>query len=68
MLDVLPFREIWLVDFEYVTGPGTRPAPVCLVAHELRSGRKIKQWRNEFGASPPYSAISWIAVPISEDE
>ena len=55
MLDALPFREIWAVDFEFGGGAGNRPDPVCLVAWELRSGRKLRLWRDEFGPSPPYS-------------
>jgi DNA polymerase-1 len=55
MLDPLPYREIWLVDFEFMTGPGTRPDPVCLVAHEIRTGRTIRLWRNQFGPVPPYA-------------
>ena len=35
--------------------PGDIPEPVCLVAWELRNGRKIRLWRDEFGATPPYS-------------
>ncbi len=27
---------------------------MCLVAWELRSGRKLRLWRDEFGAAPPY--------------
>src|SRR5262249_22692583 len=30
--------------------------PVCLVALELRSGRLIRLWRDEFGSEPPYPA------------
>jgi hypothetical protein len=51
----LPFPEIWLVDFEYRAEPGENPDPVCLVAWELRSGRKIRLWRDQFGPVPPYS-------------
>jgi DNA polymerase I len=50
----LPFAEIWLVDFEFHAGRGDLPQPVCLVAFELRSGRKLRVWQDEFGASPPY--------------
>jgi hypothetical protein len=50
-----PFREIWLVDFEFIARSGNRPKPVCLVALELRSRRIIRQWQNEFGRAPPYS-------------
>jgi hypothetical protein len=56
-----PFREIWLVDFEYhfwVGGhddrDGGKPVPICLVAKELRSGRVVRQWQDEFGPFPPY--------------
>jgi DNA polymerase-1 len=55
MLDWLPYHEIWCVDFEFVAGSGCRPDPVCLVAHELKSGRTIRLWRNQFGSSPPYA-------------
>jgi DNA polymerase I len=54
VLDLLPFREIWAVDFEFGSKPGENPEPVCLVAWELRSGRKLRLWRNEFGTAPPY--------------
>jgi hypothetical protein len=50
-----PYQEIWLVDFEFIAASGERPDPVCLVALELRSGRVIRQWRNEFGRAPPYA-------------
>ena len=46
--------EIWAVDFEFGAKPGENPEPVCLVAWELRSGRKLRLWRDEFGAAPPY--------------
>lgn len=50
------FTTIWLVDFEY-TGPmGERPTPVCVVAHELRSGRKVRVWEDDLRrmTAPPY--------------
>ena len=50
----LPFREVWAVDFEFVAGSGARPDPVCLCAWELKSGKKLRLWRDEFGAAPPY--------------
>ena len=54
-LDSLPFAEIWAVDFEFGGGPGENPKPVCLVAWELCSGRKVRLWQDEFGTAPPYS-------------
>jgi DNA polymerase-1 len=49
------FREIWLVDAEFVSLPGERPDPVCLVAWELRSGRRVRLWCDQFESVPPYS-------------
>jgi len=55
MLDALPFTEIWAVDFEFAADPGENPEPVCFVAWELKGGRKIRLWRDQFGAAPPYT-------------
>jgi hypothetical protein len=49
------FREIVLVDFEFEIAAGERPAPVCLVAHEMRSGRRFRVWRDQLGPVPPYA-------------
>src|SRR5262245_5914407 len=51
----LPFRQIWLVDFEFGALPGERPEPRCLCALELKSRRKLRLWCDEFGSTPPYS-------------
>jgi hypothetical protein len=48
-------REV-VVDFEFEIGPGERPVPVCLVAHELRSGRRFRTFQDQFGSAPPYAA------------
>jgi DNA polymerase I len=53
----LPFEEVWLRDFEFVPRPGERPDVVCLAAHELRSGRTLRLWRDKLlagAAQPPY--------------
>jgi DNA polymerase I len=50
------FRELWAVDFEFCCEQeGDRPDPVCLVAWELKTNRKLRLWRDQFGKSPPYS-------------
>jgi DNA polymerase I len=41
------FREIWLADFEFSAPPGEVPRPICLVAHELRSGKRLRLWEEE---------------------
>jgi DNA polymerase I len=50
----LPFEEIVLADFEFVSSPGERPDVVCLGARELRSGRTHQLWRDQLGHSTPY--------------
>ena len=47
----LPFEEIWLWDFEFISEPGKLPDVVCLAAKELRSGRIVQMWF-EKGARP----------------
>jgi DNA polymerase I len=54
-LAALSYREVWAADFEFVPQTGERPDPVCLVAWELRSGRKLKLWRDQLPPSPPCS-------------
>jgi len=51
---VLPFREIWVIDFEFYPDANKNPQPVCLVAREMRSGRRLRLWHDEFGPMPPY--------------
>src|SRR5262249_24474286 len=49
------YREIVLADFEFEARPGDRPVPVCMVGHELRSGRRFRIWQDEFGPAPPFA-------------
>lgn len=51
------FAEVWCVDFEFISRPGERPAPICCVGRELRSGREIRLWGE--GMSTP--------LPIGDD-
>jgi hypothetical protein len=48
------FRQVWVVDYEFTAPTGERPAPVCLVAHELKTGKTFRLWRDQFGPVPPY--------------
>ncbi|WP_426609321.1 DNA polymerase [Bradyrhizobium sp. McL0616] len=58
----LPFKEIWLADFEYVSKSGEPPDVLCLCAKELRTGQTFRLWRDEqsnaLGPLPPYSVGS----------
>ena len=55
------FKEIWIHDFEYQANPGEHVIPHCLVAHELRSGRRLRLWRDRMG-SPPYRLDSDVSL------
>jgi hypothetical protein len=54
------FREVWLADFEFSAPPGERPNPICLVALEFGSGRRLRLWQDELRRleAPPYSVGS----------
>ena len=51
------FREVWCIDFEFSAPPGERPTPICLVAWEINSERKLKIWEDELlnMKEPPYA-------------
>jgi hypothetical protein len=50
----LPFREVWALDFEFVSESGALPIPVCMVARELCSNRRLRVWQDELGSRPPF--------------
>jgi DNA polymerase I len=57
-MNKLPFREVWLLDFEFEVGAGERQHPLCMVAVELQCGRIIKLWRDELfrrRGHPPFN-------------
>jgi DNA polymerase I len=54
MFNGLPYKQIWCVDYEFRAVDGDPPKPVCLVAWELISGRKVRLWYEDFRPLPPY--------------
>ena len=52
------FGQIIVCDFEYEVAPGDRPNVLCMVAYVLDGNlqyvRTIRQWRGEFGKTPPF--------------
>jgi DNA polymerase-1 len=52
-----PFGEVWTADFEFAVDAGDNPVPVCVVAHELRTGQRVRLWRDELLVlhAPPYA-------------
>src|SRR3954466_12674756 len=58
-LSLADFREIWVADSEYIARPGEPVGPVvCYAAQEVRSGRVVRKWFDEFEDAPP--------IPIDE--
>jgi len=51
-----PFKEIWLVDFEFHTPVGEQPVVVCLVAIDTQSGQIHRLFQDELATltEPPY--------------
>jgi len=58
MLDRIPHKAVWAVDFEFHTegNPGGKQVTVCMVAKELRSGQVIRLWQDELRTmrQPPF--------------
>jgi hypothetical protein len=52
------FGNVVVADFEYEITDGDLPRPLCMVAYvldeNLRRVRTIRQWRDEFGPTPPF--------------
>jgi DNA polymerase-1 len=61
-LSMLPYEQVWAVDFEFIAPPGERPRPVCMVALELRSGEVIRMWEGELS---PLTAAPFDTGPQS---
>jgi DNA polymerase-1 len=51
----MEWKSIWAVDFEYAAAEGDHPRPLCVVAHDLQSGRRLRQWLDgDSAAECPY--------------
>jgi DNA polymerase I len=50
----LPYRQIWVVDFEFISPDGENPQPVCLVAKEVGTGRLLRLWQDQLCSEPPF--------------
>lgn len=51
------FKNIFVIDFEFIANPGERPKPICLVFHEIKSGKSQKIWlegQDPLTINPPY--------------
>ena len=45
------YRQVWVVDFEFMASSGERQVPVCVVGKELLSGLMVRVWLGD--SSPP---------------
>jgi DNA polymerase I len=63
-IDFSKYREVWFIDFEFGGGPGERPDPVCLVGHELHSGKIIRLFKDDLLKlkNPPYAIDEAVLV------
>ena len=53
---VQTYKNIWVVDFEFLSLPGDTPTPICLTAKNLKTGKIIEEWlEGEAFPHPPYS-------------
>jgi len=59
--------EIWVADFEFCQPEGELPLPLCMVAHELNSGRWVRVSRGKFPADPPYSPDKSTLIAFAAD-
>lgn len=48
------FKEIYVVDFEFLANPGEIQVPICYVAKEVYSGKVIKKWLSGEETQPDY--------------
>lgn len=49
------YRRVWAVDFEFTAPAGERPAPICVVAREIRTGEVRQTWFADGGLhAPPF--------------
>lgn len=49
----MDYREVWVIDTEFYAPDGETPLPICLVAQEIRSGRRIEKWLLDSSAHTP---------------
>lgn len=48
------YDRIVTCDTEFTPGAGDLIKPICLVAHELMSGERVRLWRDELRPDPPF--------------
>jgi hypothetical protein len=48
------FRQLSVVDFEFIPQPDGTVKVICCVWLELRTNRLVRLWHTEFGRTPPY--------------
>jgi hypothetical protein len=50
----LPFAHVYLLDFEFFGAEGDRPTPVCLVFHDIITGRRERMWLHGLTVECPF--------------
>lgn len=57
------FSAMWVVDCEFTAPSGSRPTPICVVAHEVRSGTTLRRWGNELVDPPSFGGPHELVIP-----
>src|SRR5262245_5199309 len=63
MIELRDFQRIYVYDFEFQTPPGNPVIPHCLVAHELKSGKRIRLWADQLSV-PPFP-LDWKTLFVT---
>jgi hypothetical protein len=58
----LPYDQLIVLDFEFVSKDGEHPIPVCMGALELRTGKQLVLWKDQFGSTPPFDVSAKTLV------
>jgi hypothetical protein len=48
------FKEIWVIDYEFISGNGNPSQPICYVAKNVTTNKIIKHWIDGTESSPDY--------------
>ena len=61
----LPYRQVWLVDFEFNAESGERPDPVCLVGRGNCGPDRVSDCRGIIGTPPYPTDERSLSLPIT---
>lgn len=61
-----PQKQFWVCDFEFTISEGNRPKPICMVAHEINTGKTESIWlQGVANPQPPFNPLDENVTYIS---